>query len=251
MESCGVFACLIETEIAECRLALKEATTTVKLSFNEEVPMMPLRRNADSNGCLTVLEPDLDEVLDTIVEHRRERRQEDEIPPQTNTRELRFWVGNDCSQARSVVSTLQDVGLEWGVFTVRESFRVAVALEEALSNAIIHGNLEMSSNLREGDDGTYEKLIAWRLNQVPYRSRRVEVVAKFTACEAVFVIRDEGPGFDTAQRTDPTDLENLSRPFGRGLLLMREMVDEVRYNARGNQVTLIKRKQPVETIEPF
>ena len=59
--------------------------------------------------------------------------------------------------------------------------------------------------------------------------------------EAVYVIRDEGKGFDTSNMPDPTDPANLERMSGRGLLLMRAFMTEVHHNDRGNQVTLIRR----------
>jgi len=59
--------------------------------------------------------------------------------------------------------------------------------------------------------------------------------------KAVFVIRDEGPGFDPKIVPDPTTDENLEKPNGRGIMLMRAYMDEIRYNAQGNQVRIVKR----------
>lgn len=81
------------------------------------------------------------------------------------------------------------------------------------------------------------------MTELPYRDRRVHVTARFDSDEAVFVIRDEGSGFDPAKLPDPTDPENLIRPFGRGVMLMRTFMDEVSFNSRGNEITLIKRKR--------
>jgi anti-sigma regulatory factor (Ser/Thr protein kinase) len=55
------------------------------------------------------------------------------------------------------------------------------------------------------------------------------------------VIADEGPGFDVTAVPDPTDPENLLKPSGRGLLLIRSFMDEVYHNARGNSITMVKR----------
>ena len=55
-----------------------------------------------------------------------------------------------------------------------------------------------------------------------------------------FVIRDEGPGFNHEQVVDPTQEENLERIGGRGLLLIRNFMDEVSYNQRGNEISLVK-----------
>ena len=61
--------------------------------------------------------------------------------------------------------------------------------------------------------------------------------------EATFVVRDEGPGFDVASLPDPTDPENLTKASGRGVILMRTLMDEVHYSTAGNTVTMIKRAE--------
>jgi anti-sigma regulatory factor (Ser/Thr protein kinase) len=78
----------------------------------------------------------------------------------------------------------------------------------------------------------------------PYVDRRVSVTSRETPGEAVFVIGDEGPGFDTSQLPDPTDPANLEKRSGRGLLLIRAFMSDVRYNGRGNEVTLTYRTPP-------
>ena len=59
----------------------------------------------------------------------------------------------------------------------------------------------------------------------------------------VITIADDGPGFDVSSLPDPTDPENLIRPSGRGILFMRMFMDDVRYNATGNRVTLVKNRE--------
>ncbi len=56
------------------------------------------------------------------------------------------------------------------------------------------------------------------------------------------MIRDEGSGFDRSELPDPTDPENLLKSSGRGVMLMQTFMDEVIFNDRGNEVTLIKRR---------
>ena len=120
--------------------------------------------------------------------------------------------------------------------------RVTVALGEAVNNAILHGNLEMSSALREGDTGEYEKLARKRRQQQPYRDRRVHVVARESLTQAEYLIRDEGPGFDPSSLPDPTDPANLEKASGRGLLLIRTFMDRVSHNPTGNEITMLKRR---------
>jgi len=73
-------------------------------------------------------------------------------------------------------------------------------------------------------------------------NRRIHIEAKLSRDRAVFVIRDDGDGFDPASLPDPTDPANLEKASGRGLLLMRTFMDEVSYNSIGNEVTLLKRR---------
>ena len=75
----------------------------------------------------------------------------------------------------------------------------------------------------------------------PYRERRVHVHAKLSASEAVYVVGDDGPGFDTSKLPDRNDPASLEKASGRGLLLIRTFMDEVKFNAAGNQITMIKR----------
>jgi CheY-like chemotaxis protein/anti-sigma regulatory factor (Ser/Thr protein kinase) len=118
-----------------------------------------------------------------------------------------------------------------------------LALEEALRNAVHHGNLELSSKLREEfDDDKYSELFETRRKQEPYRYRKMHVKVRISRDGATFIIRDEGPGFDPKSVPDPTAPENLEAVCGRGIWLMRSLMDEVSYNSTGNEVTLVKRR---------
>jgi anti-sigma regulatory factor (Ser/Thr protein kinase) len=127
-----------------------------------------------------------------------------------------------------------------GVCDRHSATRVGIALEEALLNAIYHGNLEISSELKKNGDEPFHALARERRAQEPYAARRVRVVSRVSPKKATFVVTDEGPGFDVSKLPDPTDPENLDKPSGRGLLLMRTFMDDVRYNATGNRVTMTK-----------
>ena len=76
----------------------------------------------------------------------------------------------------------------------------------------------------------------------PWCERRIRVSVRLTKEEVEVVIRDEGPGFDPSKLPDPTDPENLDRPCGRGVMLMRAFMDDVQYNAVGNEVTLLRKR---------
>ena len=96
-------------------------------------------------------------------------------------------------------------------------FAIRLALEEALINAIKHGS---------------------RFD----RGKRIRVSADVTGERAAITIADEGNGFDPERVPDPTCDENLEKPCGRGIMLIRAYMDEVEYNSRGNEIRMVKRK---------
>ena len=120
--------------------------------------------------------------------------------------------------------------------------RTCVALTEALDNAVYHGNLELNSEMREDDSDSWESAVAERRETSPYKDRNLFVRTELSRQEVSITIRDEGPGFDPGKLPDPTDPANIECACGRGVFLVRTFMDEVRYNDKGNEVTLIKRR---------
>jgi CheY-like chemotaxis protein/anti-sigma regulatory factor (Ser/Thr protein kinase) len=154
----------------------------------------------------------------------------------------RFTLPNDESLVAPLIRRLEGVVFELGLCDRTELIRLAVALREAIVNAIDHGNLELDSELRQDDERVYRRLGEERREQSPYRERKVRIDFGVTRTEATFTIRDEGPGFDPSTLPDPTDPANLCRIGGRGVMLIRTLMDEVRFNATGNEITLVKRR---------
>jgi CheY-like chemotaxis protein len=153
-----------------------------------------------------------------------------------------FTLDNDASMIPALVNYLRRFIRKSGLLDETNGIRTCVALEEALNNALYHGNLELESVAREGDRSAYRALVEERRNTEPYRSRRIHIKVDVTPSHGSFVIRDEGNGFDPNQLPDPTDPANLEKLSGRGLLLMRTFMDEVAFNDQGNEVTLIKNR---------
>src|SRR5262249_31416202 len=149
--------------------------------------------------------------------------------------EMRFALANDTSLIPPLVSYLEDCLARLKMAEPSGMILLGVALHEALTNAIFHGNLELSSSLKETNEKEYYRLAEERKNQEPYADRRVQVSVSLTPQEAVFVVRDDGDGFDPALLPDPTDPINLERVSGRGLLLIQTFMDRVEHNPRGNE----------------
>ncbi len=119
--------------------------------------------------------------------------------------------------------------------------RFNTALNEALQNALIHGNLEITSRLRdEGQWDAYEALINQRLEQHEYVQRTIRIEALCDPQSVTVTVEDDGPGFDPAQLPDPREEDALLRASGRGISMIRFAMDEVHWNARGNRIAMTK-----------
>jgi anti-sigma regulatory factor (Ser/Thr protein kinase) len=152
-----------------------------------------------------------------------------------------FVLTNDTSLIRPLISRIEsDVQQLWGNEEANR-LRMFVALREALENAVYHGNLEVSSELREDGGFEYYELANRRRQEPPYKDRRVHVQTRISRDAAEFTVRDEGPGFNPDVLPDPTDPANLEKASGRGLILIRTFMDDVRYNEAGNEITMTKR----------
>ena len=97
-----------------------------------------------------------------------------------------------------------------------EQSNLFVALDEAFVNAVKHGNKYDASKL-------------------------VRITAEVSSKEARFTIEDEGEGFDVTSIPDPLDPQNLFKTSGRGVLFIYNIMDEVKYNERGNRLTMVKK----------
>jgi CheY-like chemotaxis protein len=159
-----------------------------------------------------------------------------------NYRESYYVLGYEKDGRSTLIAHLEEELDRFQLCDASERIRVGTALGEALANAIDHGNLELNSALREESDEAYFELGRARAAQAPYRDRRVHITARLTPSEVTYVIRDEGPGFDHLDLPDPTDPENLVKLSGRGLLLIRTFMDDVRFNDQGNEITMVKRR---------
>jgi serine/threonine-protein kinase RsbW len=132
--------------------------------------------------------------------------------PPLNTADI--VIISDPAEARRVQDAIEQL-LETSAAHTHDVFSIKLALEEALVNAIKHGNQL---------DRAKKVYISYRLH-----IDRFEVQ-----------ITNEGPGFDSADVPDPTAIENLERPCGRGLMLMRHYMTVVNHNVSGNSVSMCK-----------
>ncbi len=210
---------------------------------SEEVAAEALRAGATGYVPKRYLSYDLAPLVErTLILIGHEREQHLALQYMTHA-ESQFVLDNDTSHIHPLIQYLKHDLMRFQLFDETEQMRVRVALDEALTNAITHGNLEGNSQLREMFGDEYPALLQQRRTTSPFCDRHVYLTASLSHEQAQYVIRDEGKGFDPSTLPDPTDPTNIEKCSGRGILLIRSFMDEVHYNDTGNQITLIKHRQ--------
>lgn len=103
-------------------------------------------------------------------------------------------------------------------FKVDEStlFDIRLCVEETVRNAVEHGS-------PQGEESD------------------IKISYTVKGGKFVFVVEDEGSGFDPMKVPDPTKKENIMKTGGRGVYLVRRLMDKVEFNKKGNRITLIKK----------
>lgn len=197
------------------------------------------RANGDGTQCLPEVEPDepgehIKAFKFCASNFRRDEFDEEELKNLTATvldykirfvdkrevvadlhEHIEFELPSAISLMHIVLEYLIKRVEKLGVIKAEQS-NLFVALDEAFVNAVKHGN----------------KFDAGKL---------VRIIAEISKKEAKFTIEDEGEGFDVNNIPDPLDPANLFKPSGRGVLLIYNIMDEVKYNKRGNRLTMVKK----------
>jgi len=159
-------------------------------------------------------ESELKDIVATILDYKI-RHIDTKEDVQDLHEHIEFEVPSALSLMHVVLEYLMQRVEKLGVVKSEQS-NLFVALDEAFVNAVKHGN----------------KFDARKL---------VRIIADVSMKEARFTIEDEGEGFDVNAIPDPLDPANLFKTSGRGVLFIYNIMDEVKYNERGNRLTMVKR----------
>ena len=122
----------------------------------------------------------------------------------------------DPDQCAPLVAEILDA-LQLHGWSAGDKFGIQMAMEEAVMNAIKHGN---------GCDPT----------------KMIDINLGFDDQKFEATISDDGCGFNPDEVPDPTADENIGKTCGRGVMLMKEFVDSLEYNETGNEVKMMKKK---------
>ena len=210
---------------------------------SEDIAVKALQSGAASYVSKRALEQDLLDTLDRVLDAAKADRRKQVLLECVRDLDCTFVLENDAALVPLLVTHLLEYVVRMKLCEAKGRLRLRIALEEALLNGIHHGNLELSSALRQDGGDAYERLGAERRRIAPFADRRLHVHVKLDSAAAAFAIRDEGPGFDVSALPDPTDAENMISSSGRGLLLIRSFMDEAKHNATGNEIRLVFRRR--------
>ncbi len=179
----------------------------------------------------------LGETVRQVLEAAASKRNYDALISCTQEMRFKFKICNDPSLIKPFINLLRDMSEGMGILSDEARTRLGIAVDEAVTNAICHGNLELSE---EEMDQIRRRLharepldaIASRENTPPYCERVVHLAAAMSQEGIKVIVRDEGPGFAPAEIVD--------EPGHRGITLIKNLVDKVQYSESGNEITLVK-----------
>jgi anti-sigma regulatory factor (Ser/Thr protein kinase) len=149
-------------------------------------------------------------------------------------------IGNSVSDVDRYVCLITEDIIHFCDYSTLE--KVRVGLSEMITNAIEHGNLNISSAEKHDatEAGVFKELVKTRMEDERYKNRVVRCRVGVFTDRADFIITDEGNGFDITTLPNPNDGESLLNLHGRGVYITQTYFDKVSYNEKGNTVYLVK-----------
>jgi CheY-like chemotaxis protein len=214
---------------------------------SDDLAVAALEEGAASYVPKSQLRDRLAGTIEEVLAIARADRTHERLIGCLDSTEFVFQLDNDPSLIDPLIDLVQQMAAGMGLCDTNDRFRIGVALKAAIHNALYRGNLEIGPDLMISSRdavlaGPLVELVAQRRQTPPYCERTIRVEARIRPTEAWFVVRDDGPGFNVSQMLATISGESLDPDAGRGLVLMRAFMDEVSFNARGNEVALHKKQ---------
>jgi serine/threonine-protein kinase RsbW len=166
-------------------------------------------------------EDEIKELVETVLNYKIQFVDKKEVVRNLHEK-IEFELPSAISTMHAILNYLMKRVEKLGVINPEKS-NLFIALDEAFVNAVKHGNKFDSNKL-------------------------IKICAEVSAKEARFTIEDEGKGFDVNAIPDPTNPENLFKTSGRGVMFIYNIMDEVKYNKRGNRLTMVKKSDNTEKV---
>ena len=209
---------------------------------NEDIAMQALMNGAASYIPKRRLKEDVAATIRDVMELAQATIEQEDLERCMVECTSKYELENNSQLINQLITQIEQQLCAIEFADWNDILQLNIAVHEALDNAVHHGNLELSSELRESGGMAYHEEANRRRNLEPYRDRRVYVTTHISRERFQVSIRDEGKGFDPSFVENPTSPKNIERVTGRGMLLMRTFMDELSYSKTGNEVTLVKHR---------
>lgn len=225
-------------------------------AINSSIPFVIISRHDDIDNILSSLnlgacdfltkplvDADLYRAVNKIISLHDDWKFSNYCLESSSAESRTLEIGNDFEYINRIVAFMTRNLPSYGVLEREDLFTMNIILGEALENSIYHGNLEISSELKKERFELFREEGYIRRDIEPYKNRKVGIHYEITKNSVKYTFRDEGKGFDHTKIPDPKDPENLFKVSGRGILLIMNFMDEVFWNDRGNEISMVRYKK--------
>jgi YesN/AraC family two-component response regulator len=233
--------------LAELRRTHPQIPVVILTGCGRREDVIEAMRLGASNFLMKPQEVDkIRSIAGKILRMKSKEKLEQEVFSFLQEERQNYAIASDARYALPLINQLTEKIVKVGICNEFEIMNIRLALDEALMNAIVHGNLEISSCAKGAtleELQQFNRFLRERSQQEPYRHRRVKVELLLTRDFVRFTIEDEGTGFDWQAIPTEMDEVELMANHGRGLFLIRAFMNDVTFNERGNRITLTKYRQ--------
>ncbi|HNZ26714.1 MAG TPA: ATP-binding protein [Spirochaetota bacterium] len=210
-----------------------------KIKFFESLSVTSLDRERDGIAY----------ILDNYIRSFRKTKINIEVSRFVKFEKKLYVIPNSLKYMKPISEHLTRDLVQVGIVDKNFLFNVKFGIQEMIINAIEHGNLEItyeqkSEMLRNGLD--LNEIIKKYSALPKFKNRKVYIKYLLTKKRALYIIKDQGNGFNWRETPDCSKSENHLLEHGRGIMMTKNYFDEVRYNDKGNEVTLVLNKKLIE-----
>lgn len=216
---------------------------------SEELAVQALTAGAASYVPKARLPQELVPTVARVLTAQRSRELAERVQQCLLSTECRYRLALDPQLLIAAAGMIEEMLVKSWSCPARDALRIRMALEEALLNALYHGNLELDPRLREVNLELYHELASKRVTELPWRDRVIQLRVVMAADRLVLEVTDEGSGFNPAPFLEQIESSVMERPFGRGILLMRTATDEVNFRDQGRTVSLTRFRHTLSTTD--
>jgi CheY-like chemotaxis protein len=216
---------------------------------SESLSIEALEQGAASYVPKSRLADILEESISQVLAVAESNRNYERLAACQKRAEFAFELDNDAELIDPLVDLIQQIAFRMGMCNTNGRFRIGMALQQTILNALYHGNLELTTEQMEAARESLlgnptANMIEKRRTLPPYCDRKIHIDACITPERLEVTVKDDGKGFDVARAQAMLDGARSDLEGGRGLRLMKILMDEVNFNAAGNEVQLVKLREP-------